>query len=110
MKTEIKEILEDIKEHSDSKNATPFELIDIECQLLLDYITNLQKENKEQKKQLESLIAQLELYKDNEEYLNNKIDKAIKYIEQDYDKNEEVIDYCNFDDFYKNVVKILKGE
>lgn len=41
--------------------------------------------------------------------LEKIIDKAIKYIESDYERNEEVIDYCNFDTFYNNLLKILKG-
>lgn len=42
--------------------------------------------------------------------LNNKINEAIEYIEQDYDKNQEIIEYCNFEDFYKKILKLLKGE
>ena len=65
MKDEIKEILDKAKEISnygaDGKQYTRM-FNQFEAKALLDYITNLQEENEEQKKQLESLIAQLELY------------------------------------------------
>lgn len=70
----IKEILEELEEHSDSKNVAPFELIDIECKLLLDYITNLQKENK--------MYAQL---KDEYEDIINKATKLLEKKENKYE-------------------------
>ena len=36
--------------------------------------------------------------------------KAIEYIKWGYDKNEEVIDYAGFNDFYKHLLDILRGE
>ena len=64
---------------------------------LLKENNNLQQENKQ-------LKAELELYKDNHEYLNNKIDKAIEYIKhsQSYGTMAQVMPhlkpYVNGDD------------
>ena len=49
-------------------------------------INDLQQENKQIK-------AKLELYKDNEEYLNNKIDKAIEILHDD--------NYCHIEKLQK---------
>lgn len=46
-----------------------------DIEIIQNYIETIEQENKQ-------LKAQLELYKDNHEYLNNKIDKAIEYIKQ----------------------------
>ncbi len=42
--------------------------------------------------------------------LQQRIDKAIEYIENDYDKNEELIEYFNYDGNFNELLKILKGE
>lgn len=66
--------------------------------------------NEELKKLIEKYDKEVnKLFQENKK-LKSKIDKAIEYIEQDYDKNQEIIEYCNFEDFYKRLSKILKGE
>lgn len=42
--------------------------------------------------------------------LQKSIDKAIDYIKQDYERNEEIVDYCAFKPFYNNLLKILGGD
>ena len=42
--------------------------------------------------------------------LQQRIDKAIDYIKQDYERNEEIVDYCAFKPFYNNLLKILGGD
>lgn len=49
-----------------------------------------------------------DLYDRNKE-LQERIDKAIEYIEWNLDVNEEVIEYINFDGNFKKVLDILKG-
>ena len=50
-----------------------------------------------------------EMYDENKR-LNNRIDKAIEYIEWNLEANEEVIEYMNYDGNFKKVLDILKGE
>ena len=82
MSEEIKDVLDSIKE-AINKNDDSIDsfLIDIECwKELLDYITNLQEENKE-------LLLELSGYREailkNDDLLGlqDRIDKAIDYIE-----------------------------
>ena len=42
--------------------------------------------------------------------LQNIIKEVREYVKWDYDRNEEVIDYCNFNDFYKHILEILDKE
>ena len=42
--------------------------------------------------------------------LQERIDKAIYRIEWYCDKNEEIVEYFNFDDDYKKLLDILKGD
>lgn len=87
MKDEIKEELDDLLSRNQNK-------------LLLDYITNLQKEKRK-------LKAELELYKDNNNYLNDKIDKAIEHIKRNTKDNT----FCEYyDGEVKDLLNILKGE
>ena len=93
---------------------------------IFNYITNLQEEKEnaveclkyyEEKHFIKPVIDNtkftLDLYsaytKDIKD-LQTRIDKAVEYIKWDYDKNEEVIDYCGFNDFYKHLLDILRGE
>ena len=39
--------------------------------------------------------------------LHSIIEEAREYIEEDYDRNEEVVDYCGFKEFYKHILEIL---
>ena len=48
--------------------------------------------------------------KDEIERLNNIIKEVREYIEEDYDRNEEVVDYCGFKEFYKHILEILDKE
>lgn len=86
---------------------------------VVEYIEHLEKQEKQTIKELEEENKKLKevqctfcgtgCLKMREE-LQQRIDKAIEYIKQDYEKNQEVIEYCNFEDFYKRLLKILKGE
>jgi len=81
-------------------------------QILEDKNKKLEQENKKLKKEIKKLEAELELYRDNELYLNNKIDKAIEYISkhnciatyEEYKPTE--YEYCCSSD----LLDILKGE
>lgn len=48
------------------------------------------------------------LYALNKE-LQERIEKAIEYIEWNLEANEEVIEYMNYDGNFKKVLDILKG-
>ena len=69
------------------------------------YIQELEEEN-------ERLKAQLELEEDNRHFLNNKIDKAIEYIEEKwYEKNTmDIYSVVSTGDIRIDILKILKGE
>ena len=41
--------------------------------------------------------------------LQERIEKAIEYIEWNLEANEEVIEYMNYDGNFKKVLDILKG-
>ena len=89
MKDEIKEILEALKLHNDIVKEYPLTLSIEEQKILLDYITNLQEENKRLKEIIENLTTmtvngdrtqikntaqyKLDIYKSRNE-------KAIEYI------------------------------
>ena len=119
MKDEIKEILEDLKEHSHSKYVAPLELIDIECQLLLDYITNLQEENERLKEIVENLTTmtasgdgkqikntaqfKLDIYK-------QRIKKAVDLIIEKIDYDNEYPGYMQMlSTDYEDLLNILQG-
>ena len=80
-----------------------------ECKTILDYITNLQQENerlKEENKYLDELRnANYSSWQDS----LSRIEKAVEYIKEDYERNQEVIEYCSFDEFYKKLLNILNG-
>ena len=83
MKEEIKEILDKIKdgnwyEELDLTGTMWIELRWEETHLLLDYITNLQKENKIQKEKIQHLLIDL---KGESEY-KQRNEKAIEYINE----------------------------
>lgn len=133
MNDEVREILKDF--NSMSKGAiNPYELTDKDCKLLLDYITNLQEENKEWSmifdtfsrrpyahKYLEEKRKELNndnivgldsemIYKD---YYNlqNKIDNAVEYIESCTINPEDLSLYENITkEEYLKLLDILRGE
>ena len=94
MNNEIKEILKDNDELLVNYKDGSFECFDTLPQNVLDYITNLQEENK-------SLKANVKLLDDNRIYLNDKIDEAIEYLNK--------VSYMQ--EPYKNtLLNILRGE
>ena len=56
--------------------------------------------------QKQKIIQENEILKE----LQDRINEAIEYIEWNLDKNEEVIEYINFDGNFNKVLDILKGE
>ena len=99
MKEEIKEILDNLKQH--------ISIISVEDEdLLLDYITNLQEEN---------VVLKSQLLQDNKSYhdMQDRIKKAIEYINT---VKENTIDSTrkNFAKMilinYEDLLNILKGE
>lgn len=75
----------------------------MDCDQLLDYITNLQ----------EDLANYVNVVLHNRKVINNlqqRIDKAVEYIKWNLDKNEELIEYFNYDANFNELLKILKGE
>ena len=79
MKNEIKEILESLDKISKAEYYPEDLLTYKECHLLLDYITNLQEENKKFKNWINVLNKNNHNYK-------SRIDKAIEYIENNDDE------------------------
>ena len=103
MKDEIKEILEALKPLDEEFAKAgikeyPLYLKPDQQKILLDYITNLQEENK-------LLQANVKLLDDNRIYLNDKIDKAIEYIEY-YCIGNNTIENKS----HKTLLNILQGE
>lgn len=102
MNNEIKEILEDLR----NKNMSVDDLTHNDKTKLLDYITNLQKENEELKQ--DNIIGCKKFIKQRQ-----IIDKAIEWVKEHietYQKNEIVIlDWDNFSDPRK-LLKILGGD
>jgi len=94
MKDEIKEILDNFKNYEERYkkcNENQFIIFYRDIHLLLDYITNLQEENKNsfEKGYAEGIIV-AELDNENEfivayKELKQRIDKAIEYIEKQED-------------------------
>lgn len=86
MNKDIKEILDDMKQMPIDESWA-LNLEDYQCKLLLNYITNLQKENEIQKKDNESL----------KKFYNDLVNKYEDLIEkyQDYkSRNEKAIEWC----------------
>lgn len=129
MKDEIKEILKKIKRVSDIDDYVDF--IGTEFKPLLDYITNLQKSQETLIKNDNEIITNLQeennILKENAEHndkvvdkakwnemlYKSRIDKAIEYIHNDQlvfrlSSKKQIEDW--FDDFYKDILDILKGE
>jgi len=80
MTNEIKEIIDDMKEVGLYSNARGFirELDSRDCNLLLDYITNLQEIEKEHQKINGELRQEIN-------NLQQRIDKAVEYIYKIFD-------------------------
>ena len=99
---EIKEILKILKKCEFGACITEHN-----SRVLLDYITNLQEENEL------SLRRSYEAYEIKEEY-KLRIDKAIEYIEKEYDENIVICDQYDMaitpQDLYDDLINILKGE
>jgi hypothetical protein len=68
-----------------------------EAKALLDYITNLQQENEELKRNCNIGNENLSFYRNENKELHNKIDKAIEYI-----KNKQVIDLDYLEEILKD--------
>ena len=126
MKDEIKETLDRTLEYLEGIDKTRGTkiLTTNETNILLDYITNLQKQIEEYQKALdETMSEKIDLQEENQRLKENnqnmqvemsrsweRIDKAIEYIKE----------YCIDEEFYINipaeekgiieVLKILKGE
>ena len=120
MTNEIKEILEDLKTF-DENSGCPYELSGKDCKLLLDYITNLQKENERLNNgfcELKVKCNNGEIDCTNEEYesmiqanmkgslllddYKSRNEKAIEYIENDLKSFLYSIEY-------KTLLNILNG-
>ena len=103
MKDEIKEIfrrMNDLIKHQfDKEYHTECDLFK-DIQQLLDYITNLQEENK-------LLKANVELLDDNRIYLNDKIDNSIEFIDRYLKLNLKAF---NTKSLLMKIKIILKGE
>lgn len=107
MNDEIKEILEALKPHNDIIKEYPLKLSIEEQKLLLDYITNLQKENKHlSKSYAEAILFNQKRCEQNKE-LQQRIDKAIEYIEDNTYKSYET-DYMDLTGI-KELLNILNG-
>ena len=114
MNDEIKEILESLDKIAKAEYY-PEDLLTYKgCQLLLDYITNLQEENKELKikndilefrmKQNDRMVIceRYRILKQRDDY-KQRIDKAIEYI-----KKEDELYYIKV--FLRDLLKILGGD
>lgn len=114
MNNEIKEILDNIKDYSEHEYLPPCcELTNEECKHLLDYITNLDKKNKELKKKItfneksrrkmqQSLMEQIEDYK-------SRIGKAVEYINHLSKEPNVFGHYGIHNDCAKWLLNILNG-
>ena len=106
MTNEIKEILEDLKTF-DENSGCPYELSGKDCKLLLDYITNLQKENE----RLNNIIDELEkwlneYYESNRKWYNFELSNHDKkYYEETYRNTEFMIVK-----FLKQLKELKEGE
>jgi len=101
MKDEIKEILKYLKKKENTRNIKCITLN--ETKKLLDYITNLQEENKRLKEDREDIsVSNFSLFKQYEEY-KSRNEKAIEYVTNG----------VYFDGSYmckKDLLNILQGE
>ena len=118
MKDEMKEILDYFKKYVNDKYET-YTVVDRHTQnltILLNYITNLQEENKQLKEQLEYLrsneyLNQVkwertfneELVKD----LQQRIDKAIEYIKENSYFKGNAVKTMIYQDYSKYILEIL---
>lgn len=81
MNNSIKEILDDMKQMPIDESWA-LNLEDYQCKLLLNYITNLQKENENLKQQLDFIDEQ-----------NKYIDKIENKIKDYKQRNERAVEY-----------------
>lgn len=79
---------------------------------LKDYITNLQQELKEANESVEWWTNRFKAV-EKEDY-KTRIDKAIEYIEKEYEDNVIIVDYTDNpitpQDLYAELLDILKGD
>lgn len=131
MTDEVKEILDDLRKTADNTifvvcsnqeeldkmpkyTANFLSINDRKAKLLFDYITNLQEENKKYQNDYENLLIlglkQETHFKIKCEDLQQRINKAVEYIKWNLDKNEELIEYFNYDANFNELLKILRGD
>ncbi len=107
----LKYILNDLQDYANGKFVSPLELVDSECELLLNYITNLQKENEELKDTIKKdkhllgcNFSKKDKYKQERDIYKQRNEKAIEYIE-----NNNHIDGCLIKWEVADLLNILKG-
>jgi len=118
MKDEIKEILDNLKDIDKTSI-----LKNNDAKILLDYITNLQKQIEEYQKALdETMSEKIDLQEEIERQskaqvilddmladYKSRIDKAVEYIKEHTDKLKTIrVPKIDFD--YNEVLEILKGD
>ena len=132
MNDEIKEILEIFKQvdlepeaggcyncPKKDKDKTCIGCLNDAKDKLLDYITNLQKENERLKTKTKEQSLLLIDYQDMEQKLEDyksRIEKAVEYINKKweehtyYERNENHLGFCEFSEFEKtDLLDILNG-
>lgn len=111
MNDEIKEILDSLDKIAKAEYYPEDLLTYKECQLLLDYITNLQEENerlKKENKKLSNDLAEAILFNqkrcEQNKELKQRCEKAIEYIKK-WRESDGSQGYCTFD-----LLEILGGD
>ncbi|MBO7695235.1 MAG: hypothetical protein J6T10_21645 [Methanobrevibacter sp.] len=125
MTNEIKEILDYFENNVVSNSIYMLKLDTNEAKLLLDYITNLQEENKQLKENNLSMQEEMSLRWNELDNLQQRIDKTDKFLEElisstkgvinDYSYHKEhnkiLIELFEEDiEFYKKALDILRGD
>lgn len=106
MKDEIKEILDDLDYCIARKRGT-ITLNHKDCELLLDYITNLQKENEKLNGIIETLKETNHLLINQKYKLEYELDALDNRVEKAVEKSQELkdsIDKSNFDGMTKTIL------
>ena len=79
----LKYILNDLQDYANGKFVSPLELVDSECELLLNYITNLQKENTNLKKLCDKYEEEHKTTFETWKTVIARNEKAVEYIKKD---------------------------
>ena len=115
MNNEIKEMMNNIENMSEEERKRQLEWSDTHefgtayAYYLLDYITNLQEENKDLQKRFNALLEAHKILDELEQEKQDRIDKAVELLKEAQEGLEEWC-YDGYNPCLPEIIEILQGD